>query len=450
MGRSGGGVRGMRGWVWMLSVVAACGWVRTVQGEESKWMFGDWNGKRTELHERGYDFNFDYIGEAASNVQGGYNRDASGRYTDQMAFGAHLDLEKILGWNDTEFQVAITKRTGQSLARERIGDPRAPQISSEQQIWGRGQNWRLTQFWFKKTYLDGALELKAGRFSPGEDFNRLPCDFQNLAICGSQVGHWAGSVWYSSPVSQWGANVRYNISPRGFVQIAAFEQNPSNLDRRRGFTFSTHGRLGTIVPVEVVWRPVVGEDKLPGEYRLGYYYSSSPANDVYMDINGQPQAVSGEPFKVHGGKHGSWGVMQQQLTARGGDPARGLKVFAGFTTHDTATSLVDNFQEVGLIYKGPFNARPLDDVGIGIGRMHVNEKVRQRQQLLNEVTGISNYDDPLFQPVQGTEYDVELYYGVRVNAWLTVRPNLQYVRRPGGVAQVDDAFVAGLKLKMSF
>jgi porin len=34
--------------------------------------------------------------------------------------------------------------------------------------------------------------------------------------------------------------------------------------------------------------------------------------------------------------------------------------------------------------------------------------------------------------------------------WLTVRPNLQYVKHPGGVNQVDDAIVAGLKIQSSF
>lgn len=32
----------------------------------SPWMFGNWNGKRTELQQQGYDFSFGYTGELAN------------------------------------------------------------------------------------------------------------------------------------------------------------------------------------------------------------------------------------------------------------------------------------------------------------------------------------------------------------------------------------------------
>ncbi len=33
--------------------------------EPSPWLFGDWNGERTRLKDRGIDFQFGYTGEAA-------------------------------------------------------------------------------------------------------------------------------------------------------------------------------------------------------------------------------------------------------------------------------------------------------------------------------------------------------------------------------------------------
>ncbi len=38
-------------------------------------MLGDWGGKRTELLEKGYDFKLEYVGEAAANLDGGYDDD---------------------------------------------------------------------------------------------------------------------------------------------------------------------------------------------------------------------------------------------------------------------------------------------------------------------------------------------------------------------------------------
>lgn len=204
-----------------------------------------------------------------------------------------------------------------------------------------------------------------------------------------------------------------------------------------------------MLPVELVWAPKEAIGGLPGEYRLGYYRSTARAPDVFKDVDGLPQAITGKDFSVHDGKHGAWFTAQQQLTRVEGDASRGLSVFANVTMHDKATNVVDSFQQLGLVYRGPFNARPKDDIGLVVGRIHVNKEVTCRQRMLNAAGGINDYVDPLYRPLQKNEYDTELNYGVHVNNWLTVRPNLQYVKHPGGVEQVDAALVACLKLQLA-
>jgi len=435
-----------------LSALGAMGLAGSVHAAEpfaadSPWMTGDWGGKRTELLDKGYDFSLEYVSEMASNLKGGYNDDTTGRYSDQFALGMKVDLQKVLGWQDAEFKLAITERSGRNISNDRIGDPRAGTLSSSQEVWGGGQTWRLTQMWSKQKYFDGALDVKAGRFGPGEDFNSFPCDFQNLSFCGSQVGNYV-STWYNWPISQWALRIKYNITPEVYAQVGVYEQNPSNLETGNGFKLSGSGTEGMILPVELVWTPSF--NSLPGEYRVGYYKSTPNANDVYEDVNGQPQALTGAAFKSHSSKHGWWVVAQQQLTTHDGDASRGLSIFANATVHDKATNFVDNYQQIGFTYKGPFNSRPKDDIGIGIARIHVNDDVQDRVRLANQISGINDYDNPGYLPVQSTEYNSEIYYGFHVTNWLTVRPNLQYVVQPGGVDKVDNALVAGLKIQSTF
>jgi porin len=344
----------------------------------------------------------------------------------------------------------VTERNGNNLSNDRVSDPRAPQLSSVQEVWGRGQTWRLTQLWYRQKFFDGRFDLKLGRLGVNEDFNSFPCDFQSLSFCSAPIGNVAGDVWYSGPVSQWGVRARYNINEQWQVQIGAYEQNPSNLETNNGFKLSGSGTQGTLVPVEVIWRPNVGSAALPGEYRLGYYHSSANANDVYDDVNGAPMALTGLAPKSRSGKHGGWLMGIQQLTTRNGDASRGLSVFASLTQQDKATSGIESFQNLGLVYRGPFDARPKDDLGLGIARLKVNDAVTKRQKQLNDNSGIDDYDNPLYVPVQHSEYNIELNYGVHVTDWLTVRPNLQYVRHPGGVYEVDNAIVAGVKVQASF
>jgi len=431
-----------------IASLAPCTQAAALLASDSPWMLGDWGGTRTELAERGYDFTLGYTGEMGANLHGGYDDDKTARYSDQFTFGTHLDLQKILDWHDAEFQLTVTERHGNNISNDRINDPRVGGFTSAQEVWGRGQTWRLTQMWIKQKYFDGALDVKFGRFGQGEDFNSFPCDFQNLAFCGSQVGNWAGDIWYNWPVSQWALRVKYNLTPELYAQIGAYEQNPSNLDRDNGFKLSGSGTQGAVFPVELVWSPRVAG--LKGEYRAGYYYSNAKATDVYKDSNDQPAALSGQPYRSSSSKHGMWLGAQQQVTSLASDHSRGLSVFANATLHDKKTNAIDNYVQAGVVYKGPFDARARDDIGFALARVHVNPAYRKNAEAINQAQGLDDYDNPAYRPVQDTEYSAELYYGIHVTDWLTVRPNLQYIRHPGGVDQVDDALIGGIKIQSSF
>ena len=410
---------------------------------DSKWMTGDWGGERTRLIEQGIDIKADYVGEMGANLHGGYNNDKTARYSDQFGLGVALDLQKLWGWDNTQAKIQLTNRNGQNISNDRVGDPRAGTLSSSQEVYGRGHMVRLTQLWIQHQFLDGKLDVKAGYFGEGEDFNTFPCEFQNLAFCGSQVGNWATNIWYNWPVSQAALRVKYNISPEFYAQIGAYNQNPSQLEHGNGFKLSGSGTKGTVLPVELVWSPKVND--LPGEYRVGYYKSTAPADDVSVDITS-----TGKDYRVRDSKHGYWFVVQQQLTTHNGDASRGLHIAANATFHDKATNIVDNYQSLMLVYKGPFDARPNDDIGIGAARIHVNDDVKKSAELINASIGVTDYSDASYSPLRSTEYNYELNYGFHVTNWLTVRPNLQYIAHPGGVDKVDNALVAGLKIQSTF
>ncbi|KMN14903.1 porin [Pseudomonas weihenstephanensis] len=410
---------------------------------DSKWMTGDWGGERTRLIEQGIDIKADYVGEMGANLHGGYNNDKTARYSDQFGLGVALDLQKLWGWDNTQAKIQLTNRNGQNISNDRVGDPRAGTLSSSQEVYGRGHMVRLTQLWIQHQFLDGKLDVKAGYFGEGEDFNTFPCEFQNLAFCGSQVGNWATNIWYNWPVSQAALRVKYNITPELYAQIGAYNQNPSQLEHGNGFKLSGSGTKGTVLPVELVWSPKVND--LPGEYRVGYYKSTAPADDVSVDITS-----TGKDYRVRDSKHGYWFVVQQQLTTHNGDASRGLHIAANATFHDKATNIVDNYQSLMLVYKGPFDARPKDDIGIGAARIHVNDDVKKSAELINASIGVTDYSDASYSPLRSTEYNYELNYGFHVTNWLTVRPNLQYIAHPGGVDKVDNAWVAGLKIQSTF
>lgn len=435
-------------------IAVACGLGGTIDyasadsafAANSRWMTGDWGGKRTELLERGIDIKLGYIGETATLLDGG---NASGRhptrYSDQLGIGADIDLQKWLGWEDAAFSIAIANRNGDTLDED-INDPRASALGSVQEIHGRGSVTRLSQLWFSKGWLHDAINLKLGRMASSDDFASEDCVFQNVAFCGAQPGNYVSSI-HNGPISSWGARLRYRLAPEWYLQTGAYAINPENLDNSKGFRLDPGGTEGGHFPVELLWRPTLAG--LPGEYRLGYYTTTAKVADVYEDDFGQSAALSGNAYRKRDRRHGWWVVGKQQLTTVGNDSSRGLTLVASASFNDRRTTPVVSYQKVSVVYTGLFDARPRDELGFGIARMQVSSRFMRNAEHANAASGLDR-NDPGYLPEQHTQYQAELHYRLQATGWLSVMPNLQYIKDPAGVKQVDDAWVMGLQVQTQF
>lgn len=412
--------------------------------QDRQWLLGDWNGKRQQLEQQGYKFTASIMSQSATNLDGGYNDSNTFENAAQLSLGANLDLEKIAGWKDTTVNLVVTKRDGNALTLERIKDPRSSQLGNAQEIYGRGKIWRLSQAWVKKGFVDNTVQVKFGRMGMSEDFNSSQCEFQNLLLCGGQLGKSIGSIWYNSPVGVWAANVKYQFAPEWTLGVGVYEVNPDNIKTESnsdGFNLDMNNVKGATIPVELAWKPKLAAfNGLPGEYKVGALYSTAEANDI---------KTAG---KVHDGKQSFWINAQQQLTNNGQDPKRGLYVSFNGVVNDKATTFVQSTQQLALWYKGPFDSRPNDSIGFGIANYVVNDRAKDKQIATNESRGYYSYD-PIasdYIPIQDDELNVELNYTYQWSPAVMLRPNIQYIHQPAGVKEVDDAWVAGLSVKVNF
>lgn len=424
----------------------------TPLSQNRQWLLGDWNGERKRLEEKGYKLNIGFHNESATNLDGGYNDDQEMLHAYQLTLASQFDLEKIAGWKNTHASVMITKRDGQSLSAERISDPRAAQFSSVQEIYGRGQSWRLTQAWIKSGFFDNTVQFKIGRMGLSEDFNASHCEFQNLMLCGGQLGKTVGNIWYNGPVSQWGINMKYQFLPEWSISAGIYEINPENTFEDRGFNLGMDDAEGVLIPVELVWKPQLAMfNSLAGEYKVGAFYATADAADVKINPQGQI-AVSGADRKIHNHKQSVWLNAQQQLTARENGSKRGLYASANFTWNDKATTTIKSSQQLAFWYKGISDSRPDDSIGLGFARFNVNNRVRDRQQYSNDLNHFTavDYNNPLYSPIQNDELNIELNYNFNWSPAIMLRPNIQYIYQAGGVKQVDDAWVFGLTTRFYF
>lgn len=393
-----------------------------------QYLLGDWNGKRTALATEGLKFDATIATDSAYLADGGYDAHQSPTFGTQFGLGATLDMEKLAGWDGTIIRALVTARQGQSTSLEGIQDPAAPQWANSQANWGRGNSGsRLSEFYLDKTFKDQGISIRLGRMGLGTEFNTMACDFQSNAFCAAQMGKWQGKLWYNTPVSQWGGRVKYQINPELFAQVGVFEYNPENALERHGWNLDTKNADGVNILSEAVWSPKKGLNDLPGSYRVGMLYNTADDAKNQYDIAYKAGTVGEDR------SYGGWISFEQQLTSAG-EGRRGLHSFANFTFHDRTTTQVDHSQQIGLKYIGAFDGQPNDIIGLGVNRVHVNERFRSTKEILNK----------------GEEYNIELNYSYYPLKSFMLRPLLQYVIHPGATDKVDNALVVGLSSKVIF
>jgi carbohydrate-selective porin OprB len=84
----------------------------------------------------------------------------------------------------------------------------------------------------------------------------------------------------------------------------------------------------------------------------------------------------------------------------------------------------------GLVVERPFAARPNDAIGFGITSVRFTDA-----------------DEPGFE--RDHEIAAEIYYRVSLTRFLSLVPDFQFIRNPGG-ARSNDAFVFTPRVTLSF
>jgi porin len=424
-------------WALLSLIILACGATAEAGAPEpfSDDFFLDWNELRSGLREGGIDLRVGYTSETATNVQGGDKE--LWRYADQWTFAATFDLTRLLAIDQAQFRIAITDRNGRDLS----ADAHLDDLQQVQEVYGNNETWYWTQFWYDQQYLDGKLDWKIGRLTEGEDFAAFSCEFLNFTFCGAAPGNIAGSFWYNWPVSQWATRLKVDVAGFGYVQVGAFEVNPDYLMTRYALDLADPPRAtGVLAPLEIGWLPTFG--RFEGSYKIGAWYNSSKAPDVVENTNGRPLALDGGlPLIRHGEYGGYFNFLQRLTDAFTGDSTRGVRVFLNGVYADRRTSTLDSQIAAGALYTGPSTSRPDDEVGLAIGRTHVNSRVGDVETLEN-VMGRGPVG------VQNSEYVGELFYKVQATRCLALRPDVQYVHDPGGIAKNTNDLVVGVRVSV--
>lgn len=364
----------------------------------------------------------------------------------------NFDLEKLIGWQGGTFVWSFADNAGSNLSQH-VGNNF--QISTDY-----GPNtFMFNELYVQQSLLKDKLTLKVGYMSLLNDFLSSPLYdvYSNLAFCGNPIAMALNTPATAMPQSSWGAFVKYE-QPDWYTQAGIY-QVTSRLGQipYHGADYSIRPGDGTMMLVEGGWTPTLfkqkpaadeairdgktalsskaakdfkkGEDVTevgyPGHYKLGGFLS----NWMYAKFsNGQ-----NEP-----NIYGLYVLADQMVYRERGSATQGLYVWSAFVlTPQEDIANVPYYASGGIQYLGLIPARDNDRSIFGAGYGSYSNKLAASQRSSG-------------QPGEDYEMVFEWAYQIQINPWLTIQPDLQYIVNPGATHTLDNAWVLGALVSVSF
>ncbi|MBU3665856.1 MAG: carbohydrate porin [Chthoniobacterales bacterium] len=408
-------------------------------------MTGDWWGMRNWLDsEKGVEFSGTYTTDLAGNPVGGMQQGFT--YTDNIAFGVKLDLEKLVGWRGATFTIAATDRNGDSLSQDFIGNQ-----FTVQQIYG-GQTIILTDVHLVQKFWDDKANIKIGRFSAGDDFASSPLYwlYMNNGIDGNPQSIPVNASFSAYPWASWAARLRVDPTPDWNAQLGLYQVSNRTFSRSlNGLNMGIEPTDGVMFVGQLGWTPeffkrhvkrapteleeVEGTEQaendvhgLPGHYWFGGYYSTWSSYAQFGSTQTAPNAYG---FYWHADQK----VYEETL---GSD--EGLTLWSAFVLSPQQNMAKLPFQwNSGIVYQGLLPGRDNDSAIFGLAYGNFSSDY-------SNSGGAYNGDPASF------EMALEWGYHIQLNRFFYVQPDLQYIIQPGGTGSTPNALVLGAQIGVTF
>lgn len=421
---------------------------------EGDYLLGTWGGLRTDLKERGVDFELFYFGSLPSNVDGGIKTGTV--YQGALLGTIDLDSEKLIGYEGGRLFISSVWLHGEEgFSNEHIGDLNKVNLVDFSNML------RLWEAWYSQKLLDNKVTLKVGLMSVDRDFI-VPEYYNSLAsinflnqtffyptlafnlyqIPGFPFGNHSLP---STPYGALGALVKVEPTDGFYVQAAVYEGNPD--DSYHGVDLSLDGDEGALIYAETGFR-WNRERGLPGTVKLGGFYHTDEFSDVREGVR-YAVGIAAEP-REHSGNFGGYLLAEQYLWLEEGrdDPAmQGAVGFFRVAGAPRDRNLTEFGIDGGIVVKGLIPGRDWDTLGLGLSYLKISKDIRQGVRSVNADIGTS-FKLPDYEGL------VELSYKAQLTAWWTLQPSVQWVLHPGGQTdlanQPGDAIAFVLQTTLRF
>lgn len=352
-----------------------------------------------------------YTYDYSYNVSGGIASGSSNRSF--LDVGLNVDLQSALNWENGTAAIGFQKYSGDN-ASDLVGD-----------FQGTGSNDAddveiLSELWIERFFLEDTLRVKVGKIDANSEFAYVDkgTEFVNASFLFSPTIF----TFTTSPDTAVGTNLFFYPYENVYGGFGVYD-GATQLGRSTGKSgldsiFRSPGSLFFIAEVGGSWNNEKGQ--LPGRLGLGVWRHN--ANFERFDGG------------VENGAEGYYIVFDKTVWERNvnsNDQRQSLDTFLQYGYASGSISEVEQHIGFGLVVSNPLGARTEDVSGFGL-------------------TWVDFTDEPAAGFDEPSELVIECFYKIQFNPFLSIKPDLQYVIDPGGNANLDNAFVPGLRVDASF
>jgi porin len=397
-------------------------------------LLGDWGGLLPRLTDMGITPTLTYVSDFAGNPSGGRSQGTA--YADNIGLGLLFDLDKLVGLDGGSFLISMSQRDGTSLSEKRIGN-----VFTVQQVYG-GQTFHLVDLAYQQKLFADRVEISLGRIAAGDDFLVSAYDylFMQNGFDGNPVAIFYNSPDMNSyPNATWGTRIKFRPTQRTYLMAGVYNGDSTiRADDNHGTDFSMNGPVFVIAEAGYKLNGLPGDSQFLGNYKAGFWYDHNTFTDYATVGYAQPAGTRQDNWGIYG--------MFDQVLIPFAEPKsnRGLGVFGSvLISPDQSVSEMPYFFTAGVACRGIFAARPTDVAGFGVvfGEFSSDlQNAQQREQLLDPTVGVQSHE---------TVLEWTYRFNLRQGA-LFFQPDVQYVIRPGGTGQTDNAVVLGCQLGINF
>jgi len=364
-----------------------------------------------------------YTGEAWGNVQGGAKR--SSLMLNNFDVNVALDADKKWGWHGASFLLDgfyNNGRTPSSLT------------GAQQQISALDNNgvsnmYRLYQAWYNQDLFDGKTSILAGLYDLNSEFDKLDSAalFFNSGYGWNSVLDESGRNGPSTyPNTSLALRARQYVDQKNGIsfEAAVLDGVPDDPNHPHDTNVIINHRNGAMLVGEADYHPADQTKIL-----IGYWNYTARFNDqLVTDASGNPRADTGN--------QGMYAGVHQRLYSLE-DDKRGLDGFVNVGGGDGDINRFDRSLATGLRFTGLWEARPEDQLGLAWNIAHNSYPYRQAMALAGT-------------PVKDDEQDYELTYRAKINDYVTLQPDMQYIVHPNTDPALKNDLIVGMHVEIGY